>query len=49
MQITKSVLVPHPAEAMFDLIEAVEHYPAFVPAAARWRCSSAPRTWSPPA
>jgi CRP/FNR family transcriptional regulator, cyclic AMP receptor protein len=30
MQITKSVLVPHPAEAMFDLIEAVEHYPAFV-------------------
>ena len=30
MQIRKSVLVPHPAEAMFDLIEAVEHYPAFV-------------------
>jgi CRP/FNR family transcriptional regulator, cyclic AMP receptor protein len=30
MQITKSVLVPHPAEDMFDLIEAVEHYPAFV-------------------
>lgn len=31
MQIKKSVLVPHAAEAMFDLIEAVEHYPSFVP------------------
>ena len=31
MQIRKSVLVPHAAEAMFDLIEAAEHYPAFMP------------------
>lgn len=31
MEVRKSVLVPHPAEAMFDLIEAAEHYPAFVP------------------
>jgi ribosome-associated toxin RatA of RatAB toxin-antitoxin module/CRP-like cAMP-binding protein len=31
MEIKKSVLVPHAAEAMFDLIEAAEHYPAFMP------------------
>lgn len=31
MDIKKSVLVPHPAEAMFDLIEAAEHYPQFMP------------------
>jgi ribosome-associated toxin RatA of RatAB toxin-antitoxin module/CRP-like cAMP-binding protein len=31
MDIRKSVLVPHSAEQMFDLIEAAEHYPAFVP------------------
>ncbi len=31
MDIRKSVLVPHAAEQMFDLIEAAEHYPAFVP------------------
>ncbi len=31
MEIRKSVLVPHSAEAMFDLIEGAEHYPAFVP------------------
>ncbi len=31
MEIVKSVLVPYPAEFMFDLIEAAEHYPAFVP------------------
>jgi ribosome-associated toxin RatA of RatAB toxin-antitoxin module/CRP-like cAMP-binding protein len=31
MDVRKSVLVPHPAESMFDLIEAAEHYPAFVP------------------
>ena len=30
MEIRKTVLVPHPAESMFDLIEAAEHYPAFV-------------------
>jgi ribosome-associated toxin RatA of RatAB toxin-antitoxin module len=30
MEIRKTALVPHPAEAMFDLIEAAEHYPAFV-------------------
>ena len=27
----RSALVPYSAEQMFDLIEAVEHYPAFVP------------------
>lgn len=31
MDIKKSVLVPHPAESMFDLIEAAEHYPLFMP------------------
>jgi ribosome-associated toxin RatA of RatAB toxin-antitoxin module/CRP-like cAMP-binding protein len=31
MEVRKSVLVPHSAEDMFDLIEAAEHYPAFVP------------------
>jgi ribosome-associated toxin RatA of RatAB toxin-antitoxin module len=31
MEVRKRVLVPHPAESMFDLIEAAEHYPAFVP------------------
>lgn len=31
MNIKKSVLVPHPAESMFDLIEAAEHYPLFMP------------------
>lgn len=31
MEVRKRVLVPHSAESMFDLIEAAEHYPAFVP------------------
>lgn len=31
MHIQKSVIVGHSAEQMFDLIEAAEHYPAFVP------------------
>jgi ribosome-associated toxin RatA of RatAB toxin-antitoxin module/CRP-like cAMP-binding protein len=31
VEVRRSVLVGHPAEAMFDLIEAAEHYPAFVP------------------
>ncbi|MCU0952926.1 MAG: cyclic nucleotide-binding domain-containing protein [Burkholderiaceae bacterium] len=31
MDIKKSVLVPHPAESMFDLIEAAENYPLFMP------------------
>ena len=31
MEVRKSVLVPHSAEQMFDLIEAAEHYPAFLP------------------
>ena len=31
MEVRKSVLVPHSAEEMFDLIEAAEHYPAFIP------------------
>ena len=31
LDINKSILVPHPAERMFDLIEAAERYPAFLP------------------
>lgn len=31
VEVKRSVLVDHPAEVMFDLIEAAEHYPAFVP------------------
>lgn len=31
MEVKRSVLVAHSAEAMFDLIEAAEHYPAFLP------------------
>jgi ribosome-associated toxin RatA of RatAB toxin-antitoxin module len=31
MELRKSVLVAHPAELMFDLIEAAEHYPEFLP------------------
>jgi ribosome-associated toxin RatA of RatAB toxin-antitoxin module len=31
MELRRSALVAHPAEAMFDLIEAAEHYPAFLP------------------
>jgi ribosome-associated toxin RatA of RatAB toxin-antitoxin module len=29
--VAKSVLVSHSAEKMFDLVDAVEHYPAFLP------------------
>ena len=36
MEITRSVLVPYSAEAMFDLIEQAEWYPSFLP----W-CTSA--------
>ncbi|MDZ7590420.1 MAG: type II toxin-antitoxin system RatA family toxin [Rubrivivax sp.] len=36
MEARRSVLVAHPAERMFDLIEAAESYPAFLP----W-CASA--------
>ena len=36
MEARRSVLVAHPAERMFDLIEAAEHYPAFLP----WCASS---------
>ncbi len=36
MELHKSVLVAHSAEQMFDLIEAAEHYPDFLP----W-CASA--------
>ena len=36
MEIRKRVLVPYAAAQMFDLIEAAEHYPAFMP----W-CASA--------
>src|SRR5262249_42780096 len=36
MELRKSVLVAHAAEQMFDLIEAAEHYPEFLP----W-CASA--------
>ena len=31
MEIRRSALVEYPVEAMFDLIEAAEHYPAFLP------------------
>ncbi len=31
MQVRRSVLVPHPVEAMFDLIEKAEAYPQFLP------------------
>jgi ribosome-associated toxin RatA of RatAB toxin-antitoxin module len=31
VDIQKSILVPYPAERMFDLIEAAERYPAFLP------------------
>ncbi len=31
MELRKSVLVGHSAEQMFDLIEAAEHYPQFLP------------------
>jgi len=31
MEARRSVLVAHSAERMFDLIEAAEHYPAFLP------------------
>ncbi len=35
VEVRKSMLVGYPAESMFDLIEAVEHYPAFLPWCAR--------------
>jgi ribosome-associated toxin RatA of RatAB toxin-antitoxin module len=35
MKIHKRVLIPYSAEQMFDLIEAAEHYPAFMPWCAR--------------
>lgn len=31
MEVRKIVLMPYPAEAMFDLIEQAEHYPQFIP------------------
>jgi len=31
MDVSKTVLVAHPADLMFDVIEAAEHYPAFLP------------------
>jgi len=31
MHVHRSLLVLHPAERMFDLIEGAEHYPAFLP------------------
>ena len=30
-QVAKSVLVPHAAQTMFDLVDAVERYPEFLP------------------
>ena len=36
MQVRRTLLVAHPAERMYDLIEGAEHYPAFLP----W-CASA--------
>jgi ribosome-associated toxin RatA of RatAB toxin-antitoxin module len=31
MQVRRSLLMPYPAESMFDLIEHAEHYPQFIP------------------
>jgi len=31
LSVCKSVLVPHGAAAMFDLVDRVEHYPEFLP------------------
>jgi len=31
VHVRRSVLVPYPAESMFDLIEQAEHYPQFLP------------------
>lgn len=31
MLVRRSLLLPYPAEAMFDLIEQAEHYPQFIP------------------
>jgi ribosome-associated toxin RatA of RatAB toxin-antitoxin module len=31
MDVRRILLVPHPAERMYDLIEGAEHYPAFLP------------------
>jgi ribosome-associated toxin RatA of RatAB toxin-antitoxin module len=31
LQVRKSVLVPHSAKTMFDLVDAVERYPEFLP------------------
>ncbi len=31
MQVSRSLLMPYPAEEMFDLIEQAEHYPQFIP------------------
>lgn len=36
MQVRKSILMPYPAEPVFDIIEQAEHYPQFIP----W-CSAA--------
>jgi ribosome-associated toxin RatA of RatAB toxin-antitoxin module len=35
MNVRRVVLVQHPAERMYDLIEGAEHYPAFLPWCAR--------------
>jgi ribosome-associated toxin RatA of RatAB toxin-antitoxin module len=35
--VTKSVLVPHSAERMFELVDGVEHYPEFLPWCPRTR------------
>jgi ribosome-associated toxin RatA of RatAB toxin-antitoxin module len=35
MDVRRMVLVQHPAERMYDLIEGAEHYPAFLPWCAR--------------
>ena len=31
MQVRRSILLPYPADSMFDLIEQAEHYPKFIP------------------
>ncbi len=45
-QVNRSALVLHSAEQMFDLVNDVRNYPAFLPGVRRpkW-CLSPPRSW----
>ena len=48
MEVRKTVLVGHSAARMFDLIEAAEHYPDFLPWCAAATIVERDSTWSPP-